>query len=51
MQVTLKEQAEQAQNEVKRTVIDKDVREANVKPAPQDLTSPKTLAGGFVSIQ
>ena len=51
MQVTLKEQEDQARGDVKKNQQDKKQREANVKPAPTDIADLKTLQGGFVSIQ
>ena len=51
MQVTLKEQEDQARGDVKKNQHDKMKREANVKPMPTDIADLKTLQGGFVSIQ
>ena len=51
MQVTLKEQAEQAKKDADRAVYEKDRRETNIKQAHVDLEDDRVLARGFVSIQ
>ena len=48
---TLKEQAEQAQNEYNKNMHTKDLREKNMKPIYTNLNDQKVLNGGFVSIQ